>query len=88
MALLGIWYRNFFGASTKAVLPYDQYLRRFPAYLQQGDMESNGKSVDRDGNRDEIIEEGADAPVRFSIPLDSKDFRTPFCKPASTAARS
>jgi glucose-6-phosphate isomerase len=51
MALLGIWYRNFFGASTRAVLPYDQYLRRFPAYLQQGDMESNGKSVDRDGNR-------------------------------------
>ena len=51
MAMLGVWYRNFFGASTKAVLPYDQYLRRFPAYLQQGDMESNGKSVDRDGNR-------------------------------------
>jgi glucose-6-phosphate isomerase len=51
MAMLGVWYRDFFGASTKAVLPYDQYLRRFPAYLQQGDMESNGKSVDREGNR-------------------------------------
>ena len=51
MAMLGIWYRNFFGASTKAVLPYDQYLRRFPAYLQQADMESNGKSIDRDGCR-------------------------------------
>ena len=51
MAMLGIWYRNFFGASTRAVLPYDQYLRRFPAYLQQGDMESNGKSADREGNR-------------------------------------
>jgi len=51
MAMLGIWYRNFFGATTRAVLPYDQYLRRFPAYLQQADMESNGKSVDRDGNR-------------------------------------
>jgi glucose-6-phosphate isomerase len=51
MAMLGIWYRNFFGASTRAVLPYDQYLCRFPAYLQQGDMESNGKSVDREGNR-------------------------------------
>jgi glucose-6-phosphate isomerase len=51
MAMLGIWYRNFFAASTKAVLPYDQYLRRFPAYLQQGDMESNGKSVDREGRR-------------------------------------
>ncbi len=49
MAMLGVWYRDFFGASTRAVLPYDQYLRRFPAYLQQGDMESNGKSVDRDG---------------------------------------
>ena len=51
MAMLGIWYRNFFGASTRAVLPYDQYLRRFPAYLQQSDMESNGKSTDRDGRR-------------------------------------
>jgi len=51
MAMLGIWYRNFFGASTKAVLPYDQYLSRFPAYLQQSDMESNGKSIDRDGRR-------------------------------------
>jgi glucose-6-phosphate isomerase len=49
MAMLGIWYRNFFGATTRAVLPYDQYLHRFPAYLQQGDMESNGKSVDREG---------------------------------------
>jgi glucose-6-phosphate isomerase len=51
MAMLGIWYRNFFGVSTTAVLPYDQYLRRFPAYLQQSDMESNGKSIDRDGRR-------------------------------------
>jgi len=51
MAMLGIWYRNFFGVSTRAVLPYDQYLRRFPAYLQQGDMESNGKCVDREGKR-------------------------------------
>jgi len=49
MALLGIWYRNFFDASSHAVLPYSQYLDRFPAYLQQGDMESNGKSVDRNG---------------------------------------
>ena len=51
MALLGVWYANFFGAASHAVLPYDQYLHRFPAYLQQGDMESNGKSVDRDGRR-------------------------------------
>jgi glucose-6-phosphate isomerase len=48
MALLGVWYANFFGAKSHAVLPYDQYLHRFPAYLQQADMESNGKSVDRE----------------------------------------
>ena len=47
MALTGIWYRNFFDAGTYAILPYSQYLDRFPAYLQQGDMESNGKCVDR-----------------------------------------
>lgn len=51
LALLGIWYNNFFGAQSYAVLPYDQYLERFPAYLQQLDMESNGKSVDRYGRR-------------------------------------
>ena len=50
MAMLGIWYHNFFGADSHAILPYDQYLHRFPAYLQQGDMESNGKRIDRDGN--------------------------------------
>jgi glucose-6-phosphate isomerase len=49
MAVLGVWYNNFFGAATHAVLPYDQYLHRFPAYLQQGDMESNGKGVTVDG---------------------------------------
>jgi glucose-6-phosphate isomerase len=49
LGLLGIWYNNFFGAQTHAILPYDQYLHRFPAYLQQGDMESNGKSVNREG---------------------------------------
>jgi glucose-6-phosphate isomerase len=51
MALLGIWYNNFFGSETHAVLPYDQYLHRFPAYLQQLDMESNGKYVGRDGKK-------------------------------------
>jgi glucose-6-phosphate isomerase len=51
MAVLGFWYNNFFGASTHAILPYSQYLHRFPAYLQQGDMESNGKFVDREGKR-------------------------------------
>jgi glucose-6-phosphate isomerase len=49
LALLGIWYNNFFGCETHAILPYDQYLSRFPAYFQQGDMESNGKRVTRDG---------------------------------------
>lgn len=51
MALLGIWYVNFFGAASEAILPYDQYLHRFAAYFQQGNMESNGKSVDRKGER-------------------------------------
>ena len=49
MALNGIWYNNFFEAETQAILPYDQYLHRFAAYFQQGDMESNGKHVDRNG---------------------------------------
>ncbi len=49
LGLLGIWYNNFFGCETHAVLPYEQHLRRLPAYLQQADMESNGKYVDRDG---------------------------------------
>ncbi len=49
MALLGIWYNNFFGAETHAILPYDQYMHRFAAYFQQGDMESNGKYVGRNG---------------------------------------
>ncbi len=51
LALLGIWYNNFFGSETYAILPYDQYLHRLPAYLQQCDMESNGKSVDRSGKK-------------------------------------
>jgi glucose-6-phosphate isomerase len=51
LGLIGIWYNNFFGAQTVAILPYDQYMHRFPAYFQQGDMESNGKSVTRDGQK-------------------------------------
>jgi glucose-6-phosphate isomerase len=51
MGLLGVWYTNFFDAQTVAVLPYDQYLKRFPAYLQQLTMESNGKHVTRAGSR-------------------------------------
>jgi len=49
MAVIGLWYTNFFGAQTEAILPYDQYMLRFAAYFQQGNMESNGKSVSRDG---------------------------------------
>src|SRR5680860_167149 len=49
MALIGLWYTNFFGSQTEALLPYDQYMHRFPAYFQQGNMESNGKHTDRNG---------------------------------------
>lgn len=51
LALIGIWYNNFFDAHTEVILPYDQYMHRFPAYFQQGNMESNGKSVDRNGQK-------------------------------------
>jgi glucose-6-phosphate isomerase len=51
LALLGVWYNNFYGAESQAILPYDQYLHRFAAYFQQGDMESNGKYIDRSGNK-------------------------------------
>ncbi|BDS32709.1 glucose-6-phosphate isomerase [Aeromonas caviae] len=50
LALIGLWYNNFHGAESEAILPYDQYMHRFPAYFQQGNMESNGKYVDRDGH--------------------------------------
>jgi glucose-6-phosphate isomerase len=49
LAMVGVWYNNFFNAQSHAILPYDQYLHRFPAYFQQGDMESNGKGVNREG---------------------------------------
>ena len=64
MALLGIWYHNFFGAETHAILPYDQHLHRFPAYFQQGDMESNGKRVNRQG---EVVDY-ATGPVIWGEP--------------------
>lgn len=51
LGLISVWYNNFYGAETEAIIPYTQYLQRLPAYLQQGIMESNGKSVDRNGNR-------------------------------------
>jgi glucose-6-phosphate isomerase len=65
MALLGIWYRNFWDAETIAILPYDQYLHRFPAFLQQMDMESNGKDVDRDGKP---ISDYKTGPILFGEP--------------------
>jgi len=65
MALLGVWYHNFFGAETHAILPYDQYLHRFAAYFQQGDMESNGKRVDREGR---AIEGYSTGPVIWGEP--------------------
>lgn len=64
LGLLGVWYGNFFGATAHAVLPYDQYLARLPAYLQQLDMESNGKSVDRQGN----VVDYATGPIIFGEP--------------------
>ena len=65
MAMLGVWYHNFFGAPSHAVLPYDQYLHRFPAYLQQADMESNGKSASRDGA---IIDGYTTGPIVWGEP--------------------
>jgi glucose-6-phosphate isomerase len=65
MGLLGVWYSNFHDAHTHAILPYDQYLHRFAAYFQQGDMESNGKSVDRDG---QLIADYHTGPVIFGEP--------------------
>ena len=65
MAMLGVWYHNFFGAPSHAVLPYDQYLHRFPAYLQQADMESNGKSASRDGT---IIGDYTTGPIVWGEP--------------------
>lgn len=55
MALLGVWYNNFFGADSHGILPYDDYLRTLPFYLQQADMESNGKSVDRNGKKVDYV---------------------------------
>src|SRR3954467_10993598 len=54
LGLIGLWYNNFFDAQTLAILPYDQYMHRFAAYFQQGDMESNGKSVNRNGERVDV----------------------------------
>ena len=65
MAMLGVWYNNFWDAHSQAILPYDQYLHRFAAYFQQGDMESNGKRVDRDGH---VIEDYQTGPIIWGEP--------------------
>jgi len=65
LALLGIWYSNFYGAQTHAILPYDQSLDRFAAYFQQGDMESNGKRVDRQGK---VIDDYSTGPIVWGEP--------------------
>jgi glucose-6-phosphate isomerase len=65
MGMLGVWYSGFFGAQTHAILPYDQYMHRFAAYFQQGDMESNGKRVDRQGR---VIEGYDTGPVVWGEP--------------------
>ncbi|KAI8334619.1 glucose-6-phosphate isomerase [Chlamydoabsidia padenii] len=64
LAVIGIWYNNFFGAQTQALLPYDQYMHRFPAYFQQGDMESNGKYV----SRSEGVVEASTGPIIWGEP--------------------
>ncbi|HLK40396.1 MAG TPA: glucose-6-phosphate isomerase [Polyangiaceae bacterium] len=65
LGMLGVWYSNFFGAATHAILPYDQYLSRFAAYFQQGDMESNGKRVDREGR---TVDDYTTGPIVWGEP--------------------
>ncbi len=65
LGLLGVWYSNFFGAETHAILPYDQYMHRFPAYFQQADMESNGKRVDKQGR---VITDYSTGPIVWGEP--------------------
>ncbi len=65
LAVLGVWYNNFFDAETHAILPYDQYMHRFPAYFQQGDMESNGKGVTKQG---EVIDDYSTGPIIWGEP--------------------
>ncbi len=65
LGVLGVWYNNFFNAEAHAILPYDQYMHRFPAYFQQGDMESNGKGVTKDG---EVINDYSTGPIIWGEP--------------------
>ena len=68
LGMLGIWYNKFYGAQTQVILPYDQYLSRFPAYFQQGDMESNGKSTTRDN---QAIKDYQTGPIIWGEPVNS-----------------
>lgn len=72
LGLIGIWYNNFFGTKTEAILPYDQYMHRFPAYFQQGNMESNGKTVDRNGDNIETNTEGVS---RINVKATTDNFK-------------
>ncbi len=65
LGVLGVWYNNFFDTDTHAILPYDQYMHRFPAYFQQGDMESNGKGVTKNG---EVINDYSTGPIIWGEP--------------------
>ena len=82
LGLLAVWYNNFFGAQTVAVLPYEQYLKRFPAYLQQLTMESNGKHVTLDGtevalpNRPHLLGRAGDQRPALLLPVDSSGNQT------------
>ena len=86
LGLIGVWYDDFFGAETQAVLPYSQNLGRFPAYLQQLDMETNGKSVDREGRpvdgADRARSCGASPAPTASTPSTSCSTRGPRLVPA------
>ena len=90
LGVLGVWYNNFFGAQTQAILPYDQYMHRFPAYFQQGDMESNGKSVDARRQARRLLppapSSGASPAPTASTPSINSSTRAPSSIPADFLA--
>ena len=72
LGLLGIWYSNFLGADTHAILPYSQSMSRFAAYFQQGDMESNGKRITREG---QLVDDHTTGPIVWGEPGDERAAR-------------
>jgi hypothetical protein len=84
LGVLGVWYNNFFGAQTHAILPYDQYMHRFPAYFQQGDMEStaNAPRLRRAGRFHHRRSSGASRAPTGSTPFTSSFIRAPSSSPA------